>query len=214
MDIFNSLARQVTNTLSIKAIPQAEPTTPEGSQKVSGGSKLPPQLRRLKLSETISHDPLSPLRRYAGRIQNAVTANTSVFDLEELEMENIRTERVSRRSLSRRSSMISHRPRFSLGNSTIYEHTILNDSISEGGLNQTARTNIDLISLLKTPAIDHRLEKRQRLHGSINNVSCTPNSSSVGQFDESLFQPAHVHSIMKVLTCNHVKKFDMIKIMM
>ncbi|ODM96006.1 Protein ELYS, partial [Orchesella cincta] len=193
-------SRQVASTVSIKArpAPDSEAPTPERSLKGMRASKLPPQLRRLKLSETLSHDPLSPLRRYVGRIQTAVTANTSVFDQEELgyEMEAMRAaQRRSRTSFSRRSSMISHKPRFSLANSTVFENTVLNDTISEEGLNQTMRTNIDLISLLKTPAIDHRLENRPKSSAGAS-INCTHNAS-VGAFEESVLQPPHVHSIMK-----------------
>lgn len=187
--IFFSIVRPMQATISIKAVPVEASSPEEISGHPTNEPKLPPHIRRIKLNETIAQDPLSPLRRYAGRIESAVTnTSESTGGREDI---NIARQFSSRKSVSRRSFSLCMSRNFIANNG----NTSFNESITnEERLNTTAKNcQIDLMSLLKTPAFDHRIDNRQRTSFIVlDQTTSQPfNESNVSQHPPR-------HSIMKV----------------
>lgn len=183
--------------MSIKALPANEDESDfdEVSNRAQFEPKVAPHLRRLKLSESIAHDPLSPLRRYAGRIQSAVSAVATIP--ESMTDSDVLPKRLSmRKSFSRRISV--GRSRHSILNSSRFDVTSNENIDYEDRLNTTSRNDqIDLINLLKTPSVDHRAENR--LKNSFISFNQTIRKEEEDEVHNiTLAESAVPHSIMKV----------------
>ncbi|CAL8116199.1 unnamed protein product [Orchesella dallaii] len=132
----SQIAEQMSKILNITASPASESGTTTPVKSKDWVPKLPSQLGRKKLSETISDDPLSPLRRNAGGKRNSVAG-------------------------------------FSGGNSTAFEKATTSEEGRNLSLRQTKGTKVNLLALVKTPSIDHRLMKKNLVYGEFNNMYIT-----------------------------------------
>lgn len=178
------LVRQALPTINVKAVLDRE-TTPPRLEPGRIEPKLPPHLRRLKLNETLAQDPLSPLRRYAGRIQRAVAPNCSTVEQPADGQDNQAIRPQPRKSM--RTSISFMRQSF-MNSSTLSER--LRDS--DDRLNITSRSiTIDIPNLLKTPAVDHRFDKSRLSVTSFNVTS----DRQLGE--DSVNSEPQIHSIMK-----------------
>lgn len=151
--------------------------------------KLPPQLRKLKLNETIIQDPLSPLRKYAGKIQSVFTKpdEKTEVEIEKAEDELI-PQRRSRKSFARRASFAMTGLSLSAMNASVLSESVCH----EDRLNITK--TVDLLSLLKTPSVNHR-DRNGVLPGS-RGLSMSSQSINAEMFEEAIHGPTQ--SIMKV----------------
>jgi len=166
--------------------------------------KLPPQLRKLKLHESKPTDPLSPLRRYAGRLHAVISNATSGSP----------TSRQSRRTSM--ASMCIARARDlerENQNNTFspvqddYLELDRNEPNGDEMLNRTNRNKspVNLQRLLMIPVVDHRVNRRSMSFLAISPAKNGGDDTGYRADDSVYFTPSvhrenemEIHSIMKV----------------